>query len=478
MEQDFESSSSIAVCDLGAPNNGAPPEKIAWERELASIHGSFDPQIYTAYVRPLKVAAFNDAAAELTLSAPSRFLCTHVDKNLKEKIQEALSVRVGIKTLSLKFTVDTSHNHEEVSRPFVVVKKPIETTPSPRHSSSDLSLGFNPKYTFDTFVVGRSNEFCHAAALRVAEQPGQSYNPFFIYGGVGLGKTHLLHAIGNSVLQRDPSARVLYLSSETFTNELIQSLRHDKMEEFKRRLRGITVLLIDDIQFIAGKERTQEEFFHTFNALYNAKRQIVITSDKMPQDIPGLEERLHTRFSWGLTADMQSPDFETRVAILKSKAAKECVALPEDVARLISERISTNVRELEGALTRLHAISSLQKTAINLELAKAALLPLLQSRRVNISIEDIKRAVALHFAVKVSDLTCKRRTKAVSYPRHVAMYLARKHTSASYPEIGAQFGGRDHSSVIHAANTISMKAASEPEVRNLVLEVEKRLLGG
>lgn len=451
---------------------------LAWESELSSLRACFDPQIYSAYVRPLKVAAFDEPNQELTLAAPSRFLCNHVDRNFKEKIRTALVERVQIKELSLKLTVDPSILTAGTDKqPFVVVKRTVEAPAAPKALPSDWTSNINPRYTFENFVVGRSNEFCHAAALRVAEQPGKSYNPLFIYGGVGLGKTHLMHAIGNAVIQRDPSARVLYLSSETFTNDLIQSLRHDRMDEFKKRLRGIHVLLIDDIQFMRGKERTQEEFFHTFNALYNAKRQIVISSDKVPQDIPGMEERLHTRFSWGLTADLQSPDFETRVAILKRKAALESVALPEDVARLISEQISSNVRELEGALTRLHALSSLQKTTINLELAKAALRPLLQSKRVNLSIEDIKRAVALHFGIKNSDLACKRRTKAISYPRHIAMYLCRKHTSTSYPEIGAQFGGRDHSSVIHAANTVSLKATSDPEVRNLVLEIERKLFG-
>jgi len=455
--------------------------EISLENELSSISSIFDPQIFTAYIKPLRLVTFNSVCSEITLSAPTRFLCTHIDKNLKDKLTAALAAQLGLKDLVLKFTVDTSgatsYSSPQAQRPVVVIKKVIETPRPVVKVSDDSTTGLNPRYTFDNYVVGNSNEFCHAAARNVAENPGKSYNPLFIYGGVGLGKTHLLHAIGNAAIQHNPSTKVLYLSSESFTNELIQGLRHDKMDEFKKRLRGINVLLIDDIQFMAGKERTQEEFFHTFNALYHAKRQIVLTSDKIPQDIAGIEERLHTRFSWGLTADLQSPDFETRVAILKRKAAIENVILPEAVAHLISERISTNVRELEGALTRLHAISSLQKTDISIELAKAALKPLLQSRRVNISINDIKRAVSLHFAIKASDLNSKRRNRAISYPRHVAMYLCRKHTSASYPEIGAQFGGRDHSSVIHAANTISLKAASEGEVRSLVLEIEKRLLG-
>jgi chromosomal replication initiator protein len=310
----------------------------------------------------------------------------------------------------------------------------------------------------------------------VAENPGQSYNPLFIYGGVGLGKTHLLHAIGNAVLEKNPHARVLYMSSETFTNELIQALRHAKMDEFKNKMRSIEVLLIDDIQFMCGKERTQEEFFHTFNALYSAKHQIVITSDKIPQDIPGIEERLQTRFSWGLTADIQAPDFETRVAILNRKANLESFAVPETVSHYIAENISSNVRELEGALTRVHAMSSLQSKPITLELTQTALRPLFQPKTVALSVDDIKRAVADHFGIKVSEMVSKRRTKNLSFPRHIAMYLCRKHTTYSYPEIGAHFGGRDHSSVIHAANVVSTKVGSDQQVKALVAEIERRLL--
>ena len=356
----------------------------------------------------------------------------------------------------------------------------VHTSPSDSNNApfqSEVYNNINPRYTFSDFVVGNSNQFCHAAAMRVAEKPGQSYNPLFIYGGVGLGKTHLLHAIGNAVLVRSPESRVLYMSSETFTNELILALRHAKMEEFKKKLRTIEVLLIDDIQFISGKERTQEEFFHTFNALYSAKRQIVITSDKIPTDIPGIEERLQTRFSWGLTADLQAPDFETRVAILKQKAILEDFQLPHEVSHLIAERISSNVRELEGALTRLHAMSSIQSVPISLEMAKSALKPLLQPKVVNVTVDDIKKAVANHFSLKVTEIISKRRTKNLSFPRHIAMYLCRKHTTASYPEIGEHFGGRDHSSVIHAASVVSSKLSTDAKVREIISDIEKIIFG-
>ncbi len=339
----------------------------------------------------------------------------------------------------------------------------------------EFESGLSRRYSFTNFVVGNSNQFCHAAAMRVAENPGNSYNPLFIYGGVGLGKTHLLHSIGNSVLDKDPNAQILYMSSEAFTNELIQSLRYAKMEEFKRRLRNINVLLIDDIQFIAGKERTQEEFFHTFNALYAAKRQIVITSDRLPSDIPGIEERLQTRFSWGLTADLQAPDFETRVAILKKKGFLDGIDLPEDVAHFIAESVSSNVRELEGALTRLHAVCSIQNIPLTVKSAQSALKAILQPKVVQLSVDDIKKAVASHFGLKVTEMVSKRRTKNLSFPRHIAMYLCRKHTTASYPEIGNNFGGRDHSSVIHAASVVSSKIQSDEEVRSLITDLECQL---
>ena len=357
----------------------------------------------------------------------------------------------------------------------VLNKNPDENRQDESSNETNDFGTLNTKYTFENYVVGANNQFCHAAALRVAEQPGKSYNPLFIYGGVGLGKTHLLHAIGNSVIEKDPTAKVLYMSSEAFTNELILALRFAKMDEFKKKLRSINVLLIDDIQFISGKERTQEEFFHTFNSLYAAKNQIIITSDRLPSDIPGIEERLQTRFSWGLTADLQAPDFETRVAILNRKAAIENFALPEDVSHFIAENISSNVRELEGALTRLNALVNLQNIPLNRDTAHTALKAIIQPRKVQISVGDIKKAVATKFNIKVTDIISKRRTKNLSFPRHIAMYLCRKHTTASYPDIGEEFGGRDHSSVIHAANVVSSKIKTDSEVKELILDIEEIL---
>lgn len=472
-----------------------------WEECSNRLRASLDGHVYGAYVAPLVMDMVRSSPGELVLLAPNSFLRAYVDRYLREQIETSYSSTVTDQcgpvdaTPRLILALNENEKRSTAASPYVVVKKIsaqprptprgegsaegsfMSTTESRSEISKPLSIGINPRYTFSNFVVGNSNQFCHAAALRVAENPGASYNPLFVYGGVGLGKTHLLHAIGNLYLDRNPSGRVVYMSSETFTNELILALRYAKMEEFKSRMRNIEVLLIDDIQFMRGKERTQEEFFHTFNALYNAKHQIVITSDKIPSEIPGLEERLQTRFSWGLTADIQAPDFETRVAILNRKATLEQFDLPEDVAHLIAENISSNVRELEGALTRLNAMSSLQNVPLSLSLAEATLKPLLQPRNVNFSIEDIKKAVALHFGIKTSEMISKRRTKNLSFPRHVAMYLCRKHTTASYPEIGSEFGGRDHSSVIHAANVVAAKLKKDSDLAKAVETIERKLVG-
>ncbi|MCB0311125.1 MAG: chromosomal replication initiator protein DnaA [Bdellovibrionales bacterium] len=451
-----------------------------WEETLKLLQDTIDPQIYAAFIEPLRFGGFNEETKTLSLIAPSKLVCNHVNDKFKDRITSILGGMLGIDQLSTKFLVD----HDPAlldgkASPYIVVKRAkVQPQESDNHSNQPLfESHINSRYTFDNFVVGSSNQFCHAAAMRVSEQPGLSYNPLFIYGGVGLGKTHLLHAIGNAVLQRRPQAKVLYISSESFTNELIQALRNAKMDEFKNRLRNIEVLLIDDIQFMCGKERTQEEFFHTFNALYAAKHQIVITSDKIPQDIPGIEERLQTRFSWGLTADLQAPDFETRVAILRRKATIDGFELPTQVAEYVGENISSNIRELEGALTRLHALCSLQNQSLTLEAAVAALKPILQPKMIRLTVDDIKKAVAHHFGIKVSDMISKRRTKNLSFPRHIAMYLCRKHTTCSYPEIGGHFGGRDHSSVIHAANVVSTKLEADQMVRQHVVEIEQVLLG-
>jgi chromosomal replication initiator protein len=330
------------------------------------------------------------------------------------------------------------------------------------------SEGLNPRYTFDTFVVGSSNQFAQAACQAVAELPSRAYNPLFIYGGVGLGKTHLLHAVGHQSLRLFPGMAVVYLSSERFTNELINAIRYDRTAEFRARYRTIDLLLIDDIQFISGKERTQEEFFHTFNDLYESRKQIIVSSDCSPKDIPEIEERLRSRFEWGLIADIQPPDFETRVAILKKKAALERVRLTDDVAFLIASRIKSNIRELEGSLTRMIAFCALTGREMSVDLAQEVLADLWGEEERIITIEQVQRKVCDFFGVKLPDLKAKNRTKAVAFPRQVAMYLARQLTHASLAEVGRAFGGKDHTTVLHAVDKIQTLLQEDPKLRKTI----------
>jgi chromosomal replication initiator protein len=328
--------------------------------------------------------------------------------------------------------------------------------------------GLNPRYTFDTFVVGSANQFAQAACQAVAELPSRAYNPLFIYGGVGLGKTHLLHAVGHQAVKLFNGLSVVYLSSERFTNELINAIRYDRTAEFRARYRTIDLLLIDDIQFISGKERTQEEFFHTFNDLYESRKQIILSSDCSPKDIPEIEERLRSRFQWGLIADIQPPDFETRVAILKKKAAVERAHLDDDVAYLIAGRIKSNIRELEGSLTRIIAFCALTGREMGVDLAQEVLADLWGADEKVITIEQIQRKVGEHFGIKVADLKAKSRTQAVAFPRQIAMYLARQLTHASLAEVGRAFGGKDHTTVLHAVDKIQSLLQEDPKLRKTV----------
>ena len=337
----------------------------------------------------------------------------------------------------------------------------------------------NPKYTFDTFVIGNSNRFAHAASLAVAEAPAQAYNPLFIYGGVGLGKTHLMHAIGHYILNQNPSTKVVYVSSEKFTNELINSIREYRNEEFRNKYRNVDVLLIDDIQFIAGKEGTQEEFFHTFNALHEANKQIIISSDRPPKEIPTLEDRLRSRFEWGLIADIQPPDLETRIAILRKKANVENIKVNDDVMLYIASKIESNIRELEGALIRVVAYSSLTNSDITVELAEEALKDILSTNKVvEITVDSIKEIVSKNFKIKIEDFNTKKRTRAIAYPRQIAMYLTRELTDLSLPKIGDEFGGRDHTTVIHAYDKISADIKENPELKRKIEDMIKQLKEG
>ena len=334
----------------------------------------------------------------------------------------------------------------------------------------------NPKYTFDTFVVGNSNRFAHAASLAVAEAPARAYNPLFIYGGVGLGKTHLMQAVGHYAIEHNPGSKVVYVSSEKFTNDLINAIGKKAMVEFRDRYRNVDVLLVDDIQFVAGKESTQEEFFHTFNALYESNKQIVMSSDRPPKEIPTLEERLRSRFEWGLTTDIQPPDLETRIAILRKKAATEHLEIPEEVLSYIANRIHSNIRELEGALNRVVAVASLSRRDITVETAEEALKDIVGShRQKQITIDTIQNVVANHYSIKVAEMKSKKRTRAVTFPRQVAMYLSRDLTDASLPRIGEEFGGRDHTTVLHACDKIQRLLQKNPTLQREISELTQEL---
>ena len=332
--------------------------------------------------------------------------------------------------------------------------------------SSDHQL--NTRYTFDSFVVGKSNEFAHAASQAVAEQPSKAYNPLFLYGGVGMGKTHLMHAIGHTIKQRNPAVRLSYVSAEKFTIEVINSLRFDKMFSFRERFHTVDVLLVDDIQFIAGKERTQEEFFHTFNALYEQHKQIVISSDCLPKDINSIEERLRSRFGCGLIADIQPPDLETKIAILQKKAENDRFALPEDVAEYIARAIKSNVRELEGALTRVMAYASLTGAIVSLATAQQSLRNIIASQEKRVSIDLIQKRVSEHFNLREQDLKFRSNTRAIAFPRQVAMYIAKQLTTASLLEIGRQFGGKHHTTVLHSINKIEEMRRSDKELNRTI----------
>ncbi|HXH27726.1 MAG TPA: chromosomal replication initiator protein DnaA, partial [Candidatus Polarisedimenticolia bacterium] len=352
------------------------------------------------------------------------------------------------------------------SRPFEAAGPALR--PAGAMGGATQGPALSPRYTFSSFVVSSCNQFAHAAAMAVATQPSEAYNPLFIYGGVGLGKTHLMQAIGNRLAKSMPGLRQLYISSETFMNELINSIRFERTIDFKERYRNVDLLLIDDIQFLAGKERTQEEFFHTFNALYESQKQIVMTSDCPPREIPTLEERLRSRFEWGLIADIQPPDLETKAAILRKKAEAEGVSIPEDVALFISSRVRSNIRELEGSLVRLIAFASLTGRPIDLEMARETLKDLIQDRGSSITVDAIQRAVASHYHIRITEIKSRNNAKHISFPRQVAMYLCKRLTDKSLPAIGAQFGGKHHTTVIHALRKVEALSGRDKEFEKVL----------
>jgi chromosomal replication initiator protein len=435
----------------------------AWKHALATLRRRVDSADYGGLIARLHPVAQQDR--NFLFEAPNRLAITVITQRYIGVIEEVLSAEMGH---PVRVILQPPNAMQQELFPIVDMPPEPEAVVAPKRPASLI-----PKYTFANFVVGASNQFAHAASKAVAGQPGVHYNPLFIYGGVGLGKTHLVNAIGFEIFERSQNARVVYLSSESFMNELIGALRRDRMDEFKGRFRRVDVLILDDVQFLAGRERTQEEFFHTFNSLYEGHRQIVLTSDKFPKEIPDLEERLRNRFEWGLIADIQPPDVETRVAILEKKAEVEHIELPSDVAMFLASNINSNVRELEGSLTRLGAFASLNKCAITVDFAREVLHTILREHDRVITIESIQKAICEFYNLRPSELRSKKRTRNVALPRQVAMYLCRRHTSASFPVIGDRFGGRDHSTVIHATKTVDRRMREDATFRATVERIER-----
>lgn len=439
--------------------------KHLWEKTLNIIKGELTEVSFNTWIKSCEPLCIS--ANTIKISVPNSFTKDILEKRYKDLVINSIEVACS-KTYNLEFLIASEVQETEEKN---TVKDDISVT-----VSDEMSSTLNPKYTFDSFVIGNSNRFAHAASLAVAESPAKAYNPLFIYGGVGLGKTHLMHAIGHYILQNNPNAKVVYVSSEKFTNELINAIKDDKNEEFRTKYRSVDVLLIDDIQFIAGKERTQEEFFHTFNTLHEANKQIILSSDRPPKEIPTLEDRLRSRFEWGLIADIQAPDFETRMAILKKKADVEKLNVPNEVMVYIATKIKSNIRELEGALIRIVAYSSLTNRDITVDLATEALKDIISNKQNKcITIDLIQDIVANYFNLRVEDLKSQRRTRNVAYPRQIAMYLSRKLTDMSLPKIGEEFGGRDHTTVIHAYEKISEALNNDQSLEHTIDDITKKL---
>jgi chromosomal replication initiator protein len=418
-----------------------------WDQVLGRIETKVNRHSYYTWFRPTTLVS--DSGQTITVSVPNPLFKDWLTKHYAVVLNEALT-EVKRSDAKLLFVAEGS---QPAASPAEEPSPAAEPTEELIGGQSPVG-GLNPRYTFDTFIVGPSNQFAHAACRAVAEAPSRSYNPLFIYGGVGLGKTHLMHAVGQYVLQYDRSLKLTYISSERFMNEMINALRYDRILDFRERYRTVDILLVDDIQFVSGKEGTQTEFFHTFNALYDAQKQIVLSSDRPPHEIPALEERLRSRFEWGLIADIQSPDFETKMAILKKKAESEAIALPDAVASYIASRIKSNIRELEGSLIRLIAYASLTGRELSLDLAQEVLKNVIDQDERAVTIETIQKFVSDYYQLKIGDLKSRNNSKSVAMPRQIAMYLCKSLTHASLPEIGRSFGGKHHSTVIHSIKKI------------------------
>ena len=436
-----------------------------WDKTLQTIQKRTDKQTFDNWFKPISLISLGNDT--LVIKVPNKFFKDWFSRNYAVLIKEALFY-ITKKEYIIDFSC--SNNKSDKRVPSI---KPSTTETLEIFNKYSIGDPLNPSYSFANFVIGNSNQFAHAASLAVATNPAKSYNPLFIYGGVGLGKTHLLNAIGEHIINN--LTKICYMSSENFTNELINCIRYDRMSEFRNKFRSANALLIDDIQFIAGKERTQEEFFHTFNSLYESQKQIVITSDKFPKEIPFLEERLRSRFQWGLIADIQPPEMETRIAILKTKANANNIPLPDEVAFFLASNINSNVRELEGSLIRVGAFASLTESEITINVVKEALKDIITEKRKEIRIDSIQKVVADFFNVKVSDLKSKKKLRAFTFPRQIAMYLSRKLTKSSFPEIGASFGGKDHSTVIFAVRKVEKLIETDKYISDTIRSIEKKL---
>ncbi|GAB4539944.1 MAG: chromosomal replication initiator protein DnaA [Thermodesulfovibrionia bacterium] len=429
-----------------------------WNKTIGSIESEVGSQTYELWFKPIKFVKLQNQ--QVILEVPNRFFKEWLDDHYPELIRETLK-------RFLKFEVEVKFRIAE-KRDDSTLKKIENKMESRRTRLASRGIFLNPKFVFDTFVTGPSNQFARASAWAVAESPGKTYNPLFIYGGVGLGKTHLMNAIGNSVIDKNPHFRLLYIPAEQFINEFIYSMRNDRMDEFKNRYRNLDMLLIDDIHFIAGKSGTQEELFHTFNALYDSHKQIVFSSDRPPKDISPLTERLRSRFGMGLIADIQPPDIETRMAILGKKAELEGIRLPEDVVFFLSSKIKSNIRDLEACMIRLGAYSSLSGKEITVEMCKEVLKDMISDEERALTIPMIQKIVCEYYGLKVQDIKARKRTKEIAFPRQVAMYLAKLLTDSSLSDIGRNFGGKDHSTVIHACKLIEERKEKDEEFRKTI----------
>jgi len=453
--------------DSGSLGNCLSAESTLWNQCLRVLQAELPEQQFNTWIRPLQAV---DDGKVLRLLAPNRFVVDWLQQHHIQRILQLIEENGG----GTELVVEVGSRRVQAAAP-----NPQRPKAAPIQSMghAPVTSRLNPAFTFENFVEGKSNQLARAAATQVSENPGLSYNPLFIYGGVGLGKTHLMHAIGNAMLKSNPHARVSYVHSERFVGDMVRGLQHNTISEFKRSYRSLDALLIDDIQFFAGKERSQEEFFHTFNALLEGQRQIILTCDRYPKEVSGLEERLKSRFGWGLTVSIEPPELETSVAILMSKAVIEGVALPEEVAFFIAKRIRSNVRELEGALRRVIANYRFTGRAIDIDFAKEALRDLLALQERLVSIENIQKTVAEYFKIRVGDLLSKKRTRSIARPRQFGMALAKELTNHSLPEIGDAFGGRDHTTVLHGCRRIESLRETEKRIDDDYLNLLRTLTG-